>query len=61
MPALRPETRAVGSASRTRSWPRPVYAVNIDGDYGPSPEKAVHLLQPEVDAIIGASIWKALG
>jgi hypothetical protein len=56
MPALRPETRAVGSASRTRSWPRPVYAVNIDGDYGPSPEKAVHLLQPEVDAIIGASI-----
>jgi putative chitinase len=41
------------------------YAVDIDGDYGPKTEKAVRQLQQEqgleVDAIVGADTWKALG
>jgi putative chitinase len=65
MPVLRPKDRGPSVTLLQEKLVAAGYTVDIDGDYGPNTEKAVRQLQQdqelEVDAIVGAGTWKALG
>jgi len=65
MPVLRPKNKGPSVTILQQKLAAAGYAVDIDGDYGPNTEKAVRQFQQdrglEVDAIVGAGTWQALG
>jgi len=65
MPILRPKDRGSFVTLLQEKLAAAGYAVDIDGVYGPNTEKAVREFQRdqrlEVDSIVGAGTWKALG
>lgn len=65
MPVLRLKDKGPSVTILQRRLAAAGYAVDVDGDYGPNTEKVVRQFQHdrglEVDAIVGAGTWQALG